>query len=132
MDLPEHRSTEAPAHLQINLSGPELARSSPSRPVAAAKWFAQMLAGLVLLLCIIGAGWFIGRRAGWPTGETLCLTLGAWILVGVWVRPAIFWEHWKITWARDAFGDRGAALFYSACAGALILAGIVFRKHLQF
>jgi hypothetical protein len=90
------------------------------------------LTGLALLLAITGIGSLTGLRAGWPRGETLCLIVAVWILVGVWARPALFWESRKIAWARGAFGDLGAALLYSACAVGLIWAGVVFREQLRF
>lgn len=95
-------------------------------------YVADRIAGLVLLLLIIGSGTLIGRRAGWPRGETLFLTVAAWVLVGVWARPRFFWESRKIAWARDTLGDNGTSLFYTVCAAGLILAAILLREHLDF
>ena len=96
------------------------------------KWFVDKLVGLALLLVIIGTGTVTGARAGWPRGETLLLIVAAWIVVGVWIRPRMFWESRRIAWAREAFGDQGAALLYSVVALGLIVAGVVFREYLRF
>ena len=56
--------------------------------------------------------------------DILLLLLGGYYLVGVVVKPAIFWERGRILRTRDILGDQKTLIMYAALAVIMIAIGL--------
>lgn len=63
-------------------------------------------------------------------GGCLCVILGLLIILARVKRWSWFVDHYKVQRIEDAFGNKGADIFYISCGGVIIVLGILIALNI--